>query len=174
MFPGTIALPFLIGLLISGKTPAFPRGPATIAAILVFCCLMAAAVPMSHRANRQSIAISEAVLAQAAESNAKHILLATDSSSLNEPLRRLAMAVSPSRSPVETANLAWRGASGSPMEMISTTLVKLTLSFFRTTKHWTRRTQIRGFPNTSNTPANTSAMRLANGLRIYGVGPNQR
>jgi hypothetical protein len=99
LLPGIIGLPFLIGILISGKTPAFPHGPATIAAILVFCCLVAAAVPMSHRANRQSIAISEAVLAQAAESNAKRVLLATDSSTLNYPLMKVAIAVSPSRPP---------------------------------------------------------------------------
>jgi hypothetical protein len=115
-FPGIIALPFLFAILVSGKTPSFPSRTTAIAAIFVFFYQVVAAVPTLHRPNRKSIALSEAILAQAYESNAKDILLATDSSSLNYSLMRLAIAVSPSRSTFHTANLAWRAADGSPME----------------------------------------------------------
>jgi hypothetical protein len=116
LLPGIIALPFFIGLLISGKTTNVPsHRHAIIAAIFVFCCIVAAGVPMMHRADRQSIYFSEVVLAQAVESNANRVVLATDSSSLNSDLMRLAVEVSP-KSPVESYSLAWRAASGVPIE----------------------------------------------------------
>lgn len=116
LFPGIIALPFLIGILISGKTTEYPRGSTTIAAILVFCCLVVAGLPMLHRANRQSIYLPEVVLAQATESNAQRIVLATDSPSLNYSLIRVAIAVSPLRPPIQLIGLDWRAASGLPIE----------------------------------------------------------
>jgi len=115
-FVGIIAPLFLIGILMSGKTLAVPRGSATIAATLVFCFFAAAGVPMLRRSRRESIARSEAVLAQAIDSNAKRVLLATDSSSLNDSLMKVAMAVSPSQPHVETGTLAWRAALGIPIE----------------------------------------------------------
>jgi len=116
VFPAIISSPFLIGILISAKTYVVSRGHAVVAAIFVFCCLVAAGVPMLHRANRQSIAKSESVLAQAIESNAKHVLLATDSPSLNYSLIRVAIAVSPLRPPIQLISLDWRAAAGLPIE----------------------------------------------------------
>jgi hypothetical protein len=116
VFPAIIAPPFLIGVLLSGKTYLVSRGHAIMAAIFVFCCLVSAGVPMLNRANRQSIHLSEVVLAQAVDSNAKRVLLATDSSSLNDPLMRVAISVSPSQPKVETETLAWRASSGAPIE----------------------------------------------------------
>ena len=116
LFEGIIALPFLIGILISRNTYVYSQKAAMLAGALVFCCLVAAGVPMLHRADRQSIQRSEAVLAQAIGSNAKHILLATDSPSLNNNLMQLAIAVSPSRPSIETDNLAWRSLVASPIE----------------------------------------------------------
>lgn len=116
LFPGIIALPFLVGILISRTTDPVPRGFASLAAMLAFCCLVVAGVPMLHRASRQSIDRSEAVLAQAVEFRAKRVLLATDSSTLNDVLMKVAVAVSPSRLSVETDSLAWRAALGWPIE----------------------------------------------------------
>ena len=116
VFPAIISLPFLIGVLLSAKTYVFSRRHAIIAAIFALCCMVVAAVPMLHRANRQSIAKSELVLAQAIESNAKHVLLATDSTSLNYSLIRVAMEVSPLRPSVQLIGLDWRAAAGLPIE----------------------------------------------------------
>jgi hypothetical protein len=116
LLPGIIGLPFLIGLLFSGKTYVLPRWQATIASIFVFCCLVAAGIPMLRRPDRQSIARSETVLAQAVESNAKRVLLATDSSTLNYSLIKVAMKTSPSWPSIEIIGLDWRAASGLPIE----------------------------------------------------------
>ena len=116
LFPGIIALPFLIGILVSAKANVVPRGSAIIAAILVFCCLAAAGLPMLHRADRQSIAKSEIVLGQAVEVNAKRVLLATDTSSLNLELMNLAIAISSPPRPVETDTLAWDAAFGASVD----------------------------------------------------------
>lgn len=116
LFPAIIALPFLVALLISRETYQFPRRSAAIAAIVAFCCLLAAGLPTLHRANRQSIARSEAVLAQAVASNAKRVLLATDSRTLNVDLMRLAAAVSPSLPQVESDTLAYHAFNGTRIE----------------------------------------------------------
>jgi hypothetical protein len=116
LFPAIITLPFLIGILISGKTYFYSQKAAMLAASLVFSCLVAAGVPVLHRAERSSIQRSEAVLAQATESNAKHILLATDSPTLNYNLMILAMELSPSWPSVEVDYLARRVVADSPIE----------------------------------------------------------
>jgi hypothetical protein len=170
LLPGIIGLPFLIGILISGKTPAFPRGLATIAAILVFCCLVAAAVPMSHRANRQSIAISEAVLAQAAESNAKRVLLATDSSTLNYPLMKVAIAVSPSRSPVEIIGLAWRTG---PIEDDFRDIRESDLVVFQDKPDVPFTNQrVAEYEQYTRQHFGDVAIKVVDGIRIYGVSHN--
>jgi hypothetical protein len=115
LIPGIIALPFFIGLLISDKTGMPSLRQALVAAILVFICFVVAGMPMMHRADRGSIHFSEVVLAQAVESKANHIVLATDSSSLNSDLMRLAAEVS-SKPLVESNSLAWRAALGIPIE----------------------------------------------------------
>jgi hypothetical protein len=115
VFSSIIALPYLVGLLISPKAHEFSRKSAAIAAIGTFCCLVAAGVPMLHRPDRQSIRKSEEVVAQAIDSNAKRVVLATDSSSLNSDLLTIAIGIS-SRPSLELDTLGWRAAAGRPIE----------------------------------------------------------
>jgi hypothetical protein len=115
-FPAIVALPFLTGILMSGKGHSV-RGPsAALAAGLVFSGLLAASVPTRHRANRQSLSRCDAVLAQAAGCNAKRILLATDSPTLNQNLMDLAIEVSASGASVKAGTLAYHAMSGVPIE----------------------------------------------------------
>jgi hypothetical protein len=115
LFSGIIALPFLVGLLIGGKTYVLSRRSAVLNAMFVFCCVVAASVPMLQRANRQSFNKSEEVVAEAIESNAKHVLLATDSSTLNLELLKVAVELS-ARPSIETADLGWDAVLGTPIE----------------------------------------------------------
>jgi hypothetical protein len=115
LLPGIIALPFLVGLLVSRQKYLFSRASATVGAMLVFCCIVAASVPMLHRADRQSIQKSEEVVAQAIEFNAKHVVLATDSSTLNLPLLKVAVELS-ARPSIETEDLSWRAISKTKIE----------------------------------------------------------
>ena len=111
MFLGYIAPPFLVGILISGKTRPFPWRPATLSAMLVFCVVVLASVPTLRRADRQCLAKSETVLAQAVESKSRRVLLATNSSSLNGQLLTVAREFSPSAYQVEINWLGWIGTS---------------------------------------------------------------
>ena len=113
-FPAIVALPFLAGILMSGKGHSAPSRSAALAAGLVFCGLFAAGVPTRHRANRQSLSRSDAVLAQAARCNAKSIVLATDSPTLNNYLMGLAIELSPWGA--STRTLAYQAMSGVPIE----------------------------------------------------------
>jgi hypothetical protein len=113
-FPAIVALPFLAGILLSGKGHSAPSRSAALAAGLVFCGLVAASVPTRHRADRQSLSRSDAVLAQAARCNAHHIVLATDSPTLNGNLMALAIEFSASGASVRT--LAYHAMSGIPIE----------------------------------------------------------
>jgi hypothetical protein len=97
-FPVIVPLPFLTAILLSGKRYWAPRPAAALAAGLVFCGLLTGALPMLHRANRESLAMSDAILAQAAQCSAKHITLATDSPALNVSLVGLALMVSSNHS----------------------------------------------------------------------------
>jgi hypothetical protein len=115
-FSAFIAIPFLIAILLSRDAYVSSQRHAIISAVFVFCCLVAAGVPMLHRPNRQSIHLAEVALAQAADSNAKRVLLATDSSTLNNSLMSVAIVVSASPAQVEAETLAWRAASGVPAE----------------------------------------------------------
>jgi hypothetical protein len=116
LFPAVIAFPFLIGILISAKSQSYTRRTALAMAALLACLLALAAIPMRHRPNRECLSTSEAVLEQAKQFNAKHLLLATDSSSLNLNLLILAISVSPSQLPIEASSLDWRAAHGAPIE----------------------------------------------------------
>jgi hypothetical protein len=78
----------------SGKGHSVPGRFAALAAGVVFCGLLAASVPTGHRANRQSLSRSDAVLVQAARCNAKNIMLATESSTLNISLMAIAIELS--------------------------------------------------------------------------------
>jgi hypothetical protein len=118
-FPTVVALPFLTGILMSGKGQSAPRRSAALAAGFVFCGLLAVAVPMRHRADRQSLSRSDAVLAEAAGCHAERILLATDSPTLNHDLVELAIAVSGSGATVkagQVTTLAYKAMTGVPIE----------------------------------------------------------
>lgn len=115
--PAIVALPFLIGILMSGKGHPVTGRSAALAAGLVFCSLLAAGVPTRHRADRQqSLGKCDAVLAETATCNAKRILLATDSPTLNGHLMGLAIAVSGSGASVQMDTLADKAMSGVPIE----------------------------------------------------------
>jgi hypothetical protein len=114
--PAIVALPFLIGILMSGEGHSAPGLYAALAAGLVFCGLLAAGVPTRHRANRQSLRRCDVVLAQAAECSAKRVMLATDSPTLNVDLMNLAIEVSASEASVEVATMAHRAMGGVPIE----------------------------------------------------------
>jgi hypothetical protein len=108
-FPSIIALPFLVAILISGKGRSASRPRAAVAACLVFCGLLISAVSMRYRPSVQSLARSDAVLAEAARCNAKHIALTTDSPTLNSNLMHLAIAVSASEKLFEVGYLPENG-----------------------------------------------------------------
>jgi len=116
VFVAVIALPFLMALSAFGRAPEWPQKSAMIAALLVFCFLAAAGVPMLHRPDEQGIGRSEAILNEAADLHARRILLGTDSSSLNWDLLLVAQAFSPSQSTTATATLANNAADGEPIE----------------------------------------------------------
>ena len=116
VFPAIVALPFLIGVLLSGEGHPVCGRSAVLAAAIVFCGLVAVSVPMRHRPSRQSLVRCDAVLAQTARCNAKDILLATDSPTLNADLMRLAIAVSASGASVDVDTLAYEAMYGEPIE----------------------------------------------------------
>jgi hypothetical protein len=113
-FPAFVAGPFLAGILMSGKGRSVPRPYAALAAGLVLCGLIAASVPTGHRPDRQYLSRCEAVLAQAARCNAKRIVLATDSPTLNGDLMDLATKFSASAVTVDT--LAYQAMMRVPIE----------------------------------------------------------
>ena len=116
LFSVIIALPFLVGIVVPGRTYFYSQKAAMLAAALVFCCLVAAAAPVRRRPERQSIQRSEAVLTHAIGCNAKHFLLATDSPTLNQNLMLLAIVLSRSQSSIETDTLAWPPLATLPIE----------------------------------------------------------
>ncbi len=114
-FPVIVALPFLAATVMSGKGHSTPRRSAALVAALVFCGLLVASVPTRHRASRQSLSRSEAVLALASRNNATSIMLATDSPTLNGKLMVVAREFSPSRVSA-CGSLAYQAMSGVPIE----------------------------------------------------------
>lgn len=115
-FPVIVALPFLSGILVSGRGRSVSCRSAVLAASLVFCGLLAAAVPTRHRPMRQSLGRCDAVLAQAEKYHATRILLATDTSTFNKNLMDLDLSVSASVTPVEVTTLSYQDVSGVPIE----------------------------------------------------------
>jgi len=116
-FPTIVALPFLAGIIVSGKGHSVPGRSAALAAGLVFCSLLVAGIPTRHRADRQqSLGRSDAVLAQAEKCGARIVLLATDSATLNANLLQLSVAVSNPEIPVQIKTLAYNAMSGLPIE----------------------------------------------------------
>jgi len=171
LLPGIIGLPFLIGIPISAKTCVVSSGHAIIAAIFVFCCSVAAGVPMLHRANRKSIHVPEVVLTQATESHAKRIVLATDSPSLNWDLMRLALEVSSSRPSVEAYSLAWRAASGTPIEEDFRTIGQSDLVVFQNSEAldppFTNQ-RVPEYEQYARQEFGDVPIKIADGIRIYG------
>ncbi|HET7892217.1 MAG TPA: hypothetical protein VFL34_11855 [Candidatus Sulfotelmatobacter sp.] len=113
-FPAVVALPFLTALLMSGEQSPTSRRTAAMAAIMVFCGLLVASVPMRHRPDARSLSRCNAVLAAAERWNAHQILLATDSPNLNSQLMELATLFS-SR-PVLAGTLAYGAMYRLPVE----------------------------------------------------------
>lgn len=113
-FPVIVGLPFLVALLLSYKEDSISSPLAGLIAGLVFLGLAAAVVPMRNRPYQQSLASAQAVLTQAARCNAKDILLATDSPSLNVFLLNLASELSSSEASIRT--LAYHAMSGVPIQ----------------------------------------------------------
>ncbi len=112
-FPAIVALPFMTGLLISGKGEPAPRRSAALATAVVFFGLLAASVPVLHRADRQCLSRCDAVLLQAIRCHAKHILFATDSPTMNRSLMDLDMRFSATKATVGT--LAYQAMFNQPI-----------------------------------------------------------
>ena len=128
-FPAMVALPFLAAILASGEQSPAPRRTAVLAAGLVFFGLLAAALPMRHRPNWHSLDKSNAVLAAADRWNARRIVLATDSPTLNGYLISLATLFSSESFSTDT--LAFRAMFGAPIEADFRTLREADLVVFQ-------------------------------------------
>ncbi len=115
-FPAVVAPPFLIAILLSFKADPISDRPAALAAGLVFLGLLIAGVPTEHRPDRQSINRSEAALTQAVNCNARSIILATDSPTLNMDLMDLAREFWTKPSPVNVSTLAYQAMFGAPIK----------------------------------------------------------
>lgn len=120
-FPAIVALPFLAALLISSARQPVPRRPALFAASLVFCVLALAGVPTLHRAKSESLMRSEVVLAQAFACDARRVVLATDSPTLNRELVNLSLEISApvtaiERNRIQVSTLANNAMSGTSID----------------------------------------------------------
>jgi hypothetical protein len=113
-FPTVVALPFLAGILVSGKGQAVPCRSAAVCAGIVFGGLLVASVQMRHRPDWQSLRRCNAVWVEAAQVNAQNVLLATDSPTLKAPLMALAGLFA--TKPANVYSLAYTGMSGVPIE----------------------------------------------------------
>lgn len=116
LLPAIVALPFLAGILMSGKGIPVPRRLAAVIAGLVCCCLTVAAVPTRYRASRESLSKCDAVLTEATRCNARRILMATDSPTFNKNLMDLATEFSTAGSPADTGTLSYRAVFDFPIE----------------------------------------------------------
>jgi hypothetical protein len=176
LLPGIIALPFLVALLMSRNRHVFSRASATIGAMLVFCCVAVASVPMLHRANRQSIQKSEEVVAQAIEFNAKHVLLATDSSTLNLPLLRVAVELS-ARPSIETGSLGWAAISGTPIEDDFRTIRESDLIVFQDKAGLDvpfTNSRVPDYEQYTQQHSSDSQMKVVDDISIYSVAHNSK
>jgi hypothetical protein len=115
LFPPIVAIPFLVGILISGKRNRTHRGTAAGAAALAFLILLAASVPSRYRADRESIRRCDLVLTLAAQYNVKRIVLATDSPTWNGNLMLLDGAISGASLPT-IGYIVWNAARDIPIE----------------------------------------------------------
>lgn len=117
LFPAILAPPFLLAVLLSGKSGWLPRKFAAPVAAGVFCIFVAAALPVLHRAERQdTLARADAVLARAVQCHEDSILLATDSPSLNEPLLDLSAALTDGAQPIQIRSVVYSVMARVPLE----------------------------------------------------------
>lgn len=114
LFPGIVALPFLVSIVMSDREDSLSASRAGLVSGLVLVVLLTAAVPMRNRPYEWSLAPAEAVLAQANRCGAKNVLLATDSATLNPFLLNLAAELSSSKIPIDT--LAFHAISSVPIQ----------------------------------------------------------
>ena len=136
LFPAIVALPFLLAILISRQRESCPAPSdalAALAASLVLVGLVAAAVPTRHRPDWQSLSRADAVLAQAARCNAAHVVLATDSPTLNIYLMGLDLEFSDSGPSATT--LAYQAISGVPIEEDFHTMSESDMVVFQDDRH---------------------------------------
>ncbi|MGA9465809.1 MAG: hypothetical protein WBV28_23670 [Terracidiphilus sp.] len=115
LFPPIVAIPFLLGILISREGFPAPRGIAKVAAALVLLAFLAAGVPTRNLADRASLSRCDAVVSLATRFDAKRVVLATDSVTLNINLMRLDGALSgPSFPAIEPID--WSAVANVPIE----------------------------------------------------------
>ena len=116
-FPAIMAVPFLVGILMSGNGCSVPGRSAGIAAGLVFFGLLAASLPTLHRAERQaSLGRTDAAFAYAIKCNEKDLVLATDSNTLNINLLGLSRAVTRSATGIAINSVAYSAMNGQALE----------------------------------------------------------
>ncbi len=173
LLPGIIAFPFLIAILIFAKGQRYSRKASLMTAALLLCVLVLAAIPMRHRPNRECLSGSDAVLTYAAQCNAKRVLLATDSSSLNDALMRVVIEVSPSRPPVETATLSWSAGFGRPIEDDFHDIRESDLVVFQNNEaldsSFTNR-RVSEYEQCTRQRFGDAPIKVVDGIRIYGIG----
>jgi len=136
LFPVIVALPFLLAILVSRQreaTTSPPQALSALAAFLVFLGLALAAVPTRHRPDWHSVSRADAVLAQAARCDAKRIVLATDSPTLNIYLMGLELEFSDSGASAIT--LAYQAVSGIPIEEDFRAMSEADMVVFQDARH---------------------------------------
>jgi len=136
LFPAIVTLPFLLAILISHRRDSVSAPSpvlAALAATLVFVGLVLAAAPTRHRPDWQSLSRAEVVLAQAAECKAKHIVLATDSPTLN--LYLLGLDLEFSDTVASATTLAYQAVSGVPIENDFRAMSEADLVVFQDARH---------------------------------------
>lgn len=133
LFPAIVALPFLMSILISNKEDSIQPPRAALAAAVAFLTLVGFAVPTRQRAYRQNLARSQAVLAEAVQSKAKSIVLASDSPTLNIYLLRLTAEFSSPEVSIET--LAYQALSSVPIEKDFRTMSEADMVIFQDQRH---------------------------------------
>jgi hypothetical protein len=133
LYPAIVALPFLMSILLSSKEDSVRPRWAALAATVAFLILVGVAVPTRHRTYRQNLTRAEAILAEAAQSNAKSIVLATDSPTLNVYLLRLTSEFSSSG--ISIGTLAYQAISGVPIEDDLRTMSETDMVIFQDPRH---------------------------------------
>lgn len=116
LFPVIVALPFLTAILMSRHGSLPTKKLAALIAGVVFCGLIVAALPTRQRPSRQNLSKSDAILAEAATCNARHILMAADSQTFNKNLMDLATEFWTTGTPIQVDTLAYRALFHVPIK----------------------------------------------------------